>query len=424
MRRLLALAVFAVLAAAPASARAGDVMLWACHGPDGRLPLPVSYDAARSASAFVTLTSSQPCQTASDSIRLGFQNTSPPEGSFASLRFTPPPGSSAIEGVWLGRSVTGPGYYARTSTTDLESLDGPGSRDGVFRAEASGAWVELGVRCASAGCDMTTTQLDFHSLALEVRDDLRPTFGVAQIPGYAAGVVNILVDARDSGIGLATATATLGGVPMASFGLGQAYCSELSPGDTTIDLPLNDDCPTSKRFTLPLDSTLVPDGTHRLDVTVTDGAGNATVRSFDLKVVNHPPVTVTPTPVPARTPTPTATPSATPAPGGDDSVPAKGVLKAAKRYTVSRAGSLGAQTSCPAKALSSCRVSLKLTATLASHGKAVTIARAQGTIKPGAQATIKLKLSTSARRALAKKRSLSAQLTLTGAKPVKVKLSR
>jgi hypothetical protein len=422
MRRLLALAVFAVLLAAPASARAGDVMLWACHGPDGRLPLPVSYDAASSAGAFVTLTSSQPCQGPADAIRLGFQNASPPEGSFASLRFTPPAGSSAIEGVWLGRSVTGPGYYARTSTTELESLDGPGSRDGIFRAAAGGAWVELGVRCASAGCDMTTTHLDFHSVALVVRDDAAPTFGVAQIPSYAAGVVNILVDARDSGIGLANVTATLGGVPMASIGLGQAFCSELSPGDATIDLPLNDDCPTTKRIALPLDSTLVDDGTHRLEVTVTDAAGNATVRGFDLKVVNHPPVTVTPTPVPARTPTPT--PAATPPPGGDDSVPATGVLKAAKRYTVSRAGSLSAQASCPAKALSSCRVSLKLTATLAGHGKAVTIARAHGTIRPGAQAAIKLKLSTSARRALARKRSLSAQLTLSGAKPVKVKLRR
>ncbi|HEY6889329.1 MAG TPA: hypothetical protein VI300_16155, partial [Solirubrobacter sp.] len=286
------------------------------------------------------------------------------------------------------------------------------------------AWVELGVRCASAGCDMSTTRLDFHSLALVVRDDLPPTFGVAQIPSYAAGVVNILVDARDSGIGLANVTATLGGVPMASIGLGLAFCSELSPGDATIDLPLNDDCPTTKRIALPLDSTLVDDGTHRLEVTVTDAAGNATVRSFDLKVVNHPPVTVTPTPVPARTPTPTPTPTPTAAPGGDDTVPAKGVLKAAKRYTVSKAGSLGAQASCPAKALSSCRVRLKLTATLARHGKAVTIARAQGTVKPGAQATIKLKLSTSARRALARKRSLDAQLTLSGAKPVKVKLRR
>ena len=87
-------------------------------------------------------------------------------------------------------------------------------------------------------------------------------------------------------------------MPLASVPLGQGSCTELSPGDATIDLPLYDDCPTNKRVSLVLDSTLVPDGTHQLEVTVTDGAGNATVHDSDLKVVNHPPVTVTPTPIP------------------------------------------------------------------------------------------------------------------------------
>ena len=77
---------------------------------------------------------------------------------------------------------------------------------------------------------------------------------------------------------------------MAAVKLGQSFCSELSPGDTTIDLPLAEDCPASSRVTLlPIDTTTVPDGTHRLELTVTDGAGNATVRGFDLKVLNHPP---------------------------------------------------------------------------------------------------------------------------------------
>jgi hypothetical protein len=176
---------------------------------------------------------------------------------------------------------------------------------------------------------------------------------------------------------------------------------------------------------LVLDSTLVPDGTHQLEVTVTDGAGNATVHDFDLKVVNHPPVTVTPTPVPTRAPT--ATPTATPKPGSDttpDSVPTTGVLKAAKQYKISKAGSLAAETSCPALARPSCRVSLKLAATLPGHKKTATIASAHATVKPGAKAKVTLKLSSSARSALAKKHSLNAQLTLAGAKPVKVRLKR
>jgi hypothetical protein len=39
MRRPLVLAVFALLLAAPASARANAATLWACHGPHGR-PVP------------------------------------------------------------------------------------------------------------------------------------------------------------------------------------------------------------------------------------------------------------------------------------------------------------------------------------------------------------------------------------------------
>jgi hypothetical protein len=268
---------------------------------------------------------------------------------------------------------------------------------------------------------MAGAGLDFRFLALEVRDDARPSFSVSQIPNYAAGVADVLVDAGDSGIGLASATATLDGVPMASVPLGQGNCSELSPGDATVDLPLFDDCPANKRVTLALDSTLVADGTHQLEVTVTDGAGNATVHGYDLKVVNHPPVSVTPTPAPTRTPSPA--PTATPTPR-TDAVPATGVLQAAKRYTVSKAGRLAAETSCPALALSNCRVSLKLTATLPGRKRAATIASARATVKPGARAKITLKLSASARSALAKKHTLSAQLTLAGAKPVKVKLAR
>ena len=55
-------------------------------------------------------------------------------------------------------------------------------------------------------------------------------------------------------------------------------------------------------------------------------------------------------------------------------MPTTGVLKSAKRYTVSKAGSLAAETSCPALARPRCRVSLTLTALAPGHKKAVTIA--------------------------------------------------
>jgi hypothetical protein len=416
MSKLVALVFLVALAAVPASARANEAMLWACHGPDGRT-LPISYDASRSAGAFITATSAVPCASPADTIRLGFDDTSPPEGSFAALRFNPPAGGVTIAGVWLGRRVTGPGYFARTSAGDLETLDGAGTLDGVFTQAATGSWVELGVRCASAGCDMTGTALDFRFIALKVRDEARPTLAIGTLPAYAAGTLKLTVDARDNGIGLASIGATLGGVPLASAALGLHACSELSPGDATVDLPLYDDCPGTRRLTLSLDSTAVADGVHRLEITATDGAGNATVQGYDLKVVNHPPVSVTPTPVPTRTPAPT--PTATPQP-----VPNTAVLTAVKRYTVSRTGALAAEASCPKRAASSCPVALTLRAKLPGRKKTATIATARASVRPGAKAKVALRLSAAARSALAKKRSLSATLTLAGAKPVPVKLAR
>ena len=43
MRVQVVLAVVAVALAAPASARAGEARLWACHGPDGAA-LPASFE--------------------------------------------------------------------------------------------------------------------------------------------------------------------------------------------------------------------------------------------------------------------------------------------------------------------------------------------------------------------------------------------
>ena len=145
---LLALAVAVVALAAPVSARAGEAMLWACHGPDGR-PLPPSFEASSSGGAFVRPTSPVPCPSPSDTIKVGFDNASPPEGSTALLRFVVPGPGTTLEGVWLGRTVTGPGYFARTSSGELETYDGSGPLGGVFEHAASGSWVELGLRCAA-----------------------------------------------------------------------------------------------------------------------------------------------------------------------------------------------------------------------------------------------------------------------------------
>ena len=182
MRRSLVLALFALLVAVPASAQANSVTLWACHGPAGGA-LPFGYTASGSFEATFA-TPDGGCGAPGGTIRLGFLHPDPLGGHFASLRFAPPAGV-AVDGVWLGRRVNGPGYWARTSTTELESLDQRASLDGIFASTAGGDWVELGIRCdadPATHCDATGTGVDFRFAALMVRDESKPTFTVGGIP--------------------------------------------------------------------------------------------------------------------------------------------------------------------------------------------------------------------------------------------------
>jgi hypothetical protein len=417
MRRSLVLAILAVLAVVPASARANSATLWACHGPTGA-GLPFAYTASGTFEAAFSAPNGG-CGATGGTIRLAFLHPGPLGGHFASLRFAPPSGVT-VDRVWLGRHVDGPGYWARTSSTDLESLDQRATLDGIFTAPASGQWVELGLRCdgdPAMPCD--AAGVDFRFAALTVRDEAKPSFTVSGVPSFAAGKLELVLDARDTGLGLASAGATLAGAPAAAVKLGQSYCNELSAGDSTVDLPLAEDCPAASRVALAVDTTAAPDGTHRLELTVADGAGNTAVRGFDLKVLNHPPSS-TPTPTPTAPRKPVAVP---PIPTLEP-VANVGVLRVAKQYLVSRTGSFKVDASCPAAAPASCTLSLKLSAKLPGRERAATIATARKSAKPGAGAKITLKLSSSARKALVQKRKLTAVLTLAGAAPVTVQLKR
>ena len=75
---------------------------------------------------------------------------------------------------------------------------------------------------------------------------------------------------------------------MATAQAGQGRCRELSPADATADLPLSEDCPPSDRLVLAIDTTLVADGVHKLELLVADGAGNTAAKSYDVRVANVP----------------------------------------------------------------------------------------------------------------------------------------
>ena len=414
MRRPLLLAVLATLAVA-APARAETVTLWGCHGPAGA-PLPFGY-AASSTSEVAITTPGGGCTAAGGSVRIAFQRPDPLRGQAASLRFGVPAGVS-LEHVWLGRRATGPGYWARTSDTALEALSGAGSLDGNLVAGAGGEWVEVGLRCetADARCDAEDAHVDLRFAALTVRDAVAPSFTADGVPRVATGTFAVSVDARDSGIGVARAAATLGDQSVATAQAGLGRCAELSPADGTNDLPLAEDCPPNGRLVLSIDSTAVADGEQRLELHVTDGAGNTTTRGFDVRVAN-----VAPDPGPS---TPPISPPGGIAIAPPPPVSTSGEIKVPARYRVARDGTFSVTASCPAAAPATCSLTLKVAAKLPGRRKAATIATARSTAKPGKRARINLRLSRAARSALKKQRTLRATLTLEGAAPVSVKLAR
>lgn len=412
VRRTLLLAVLAALAAV-APARAETLTLWGCHGPGGE-PLPFAYDASATADAAISATGGG-CTAAGGAVRIAFRRPDPERGTTASVRFATPSGVD-LEHVWLGRRATGPGYWARTSSTPLETL-ATGSLDGNLFAAATGAWVEAGLRCETPDprCDAPDAQVELRFAAVTVRDDRAPSLTADAVPRVTSGTFAVAVDARDGGIGVAGVSATLGGRTVATAAAGHGRCAELSPADATADLPLAEDCPPSDRLILSIDSTTVPDGLQRLELLVADGAGNTTAKGFDVRIVNTPPaagpnnppvtqggVAIAPPPRPSTEPE----------------------IKLAARYKVARDGMFSISASCPAAAPATCAIKLKLTAKLPGRRRAATIASARSTAKPGKRARVNLRLSRAARSALKKKRTLRAQLTLEGAAPVSVKLAR
>ena len=226
MRRLFLLAVLAALAAA-APARAESVTLWACHGPGGE-PLPFAFDASTTAGAAITPTGGG-CTATGGTMRIGFERPDPEDGAQAALRFGPP-ASVDLEHVWLGRRATGPGYWAQTSATPLETL-GAGSLDGGLFTGAVGEWVEVGLRCETVDprCDMADARVDLRFAALTVGDDVAPSITAEGVPRVATGTFAAVVDARDVGIGVAGVAATIGGRTVATAASGTAAASSSRP---------------------------------------------------------------------------------------------------------------------------------------------------------------------------------------------------
>jgi hypothetical protein len=293
---------FAAFTIPVATASAGDVWLWACHGPGGQaLPnLGTKADPGAGGSCQV--------DNGADSDALHLNAASGLTRSFQV------PSQVTLGAIDLGRTTAltaGQTYTASTTTptTVFETLDGAAAPlTGSKTADASGTQFDLAVKGAGAG------GVDVSHIAMKVTDAKAPTGAVGGWRSPASDLVDkahpedpaalrLNVQASDVGVGLKSATAYLDGVAVASGNFGDASCVELSSDSAQIDLPYgavgqNDNvdtgapvgCLNRGELTLLVKTAAVADGpNHTITVTATDWAGNTTKLMDNVKteVLNH-----------------------------------------------------------------------------------------------------------------------------------------
>jgi hypothetical protein len=294
--------VAAGVALAAPTAFAGNVTLWACHGPTGQ-PLgagplaPSSYEDGQF-TTYGSGCSGQAAVLTDGGVVASFGRSDPLAGSYANWRVAVPPGTT-LSSVTLDRATRGFGglpqaddpllYQASTSdgvleSTSLDDASGLALFGNRTFPVGGGESVTFGVTCgptASGRCaappGSSIPGVDVSAVALEVADDGAPDVAVGGVEDPADGTLPLLLRATDPGLGLASATATLAGEPPVTVSLGGPSCAPLSSSAPEIDLPLGAACPTTVTdVALPVSTEDVGDGPHQLTVTVTDAAGNTT----------------------------------------------------------------------------------------------------------------------------------------------------
>jgi hypothetical protein len=296
-------AIAATVAYLPASASAASVALWACHGPGGEPLGSAPFSSTASGDGRATGYGNG-CEgpAGTGGLTATFSRPDPAGGSVAAWRLDVPSGVVLGE-VRIVRATSGFGgtqvsgdpqmYEAATSSTMLElaALDQPS--DVPLGGELSvsgvtGRFVRVGVRCEVLGGQRcaappeagATVGVEVSSVALGVLDGSPPVGAVEGVrsPVESGETIMLLLEASDTGLGLAGAEASIDGRRAAFARLGAGACPEHPASDASVDLPLGvTGCPKSvSNVPLAVSWRGVPVGSHRLRVTVTDAAGNTT----------------------------------------------------------------------------------------------------------------------------------------------------
>jgi hypothetical protein len=269
--------------AAAGTARANDVVMWTCHLPDGTPLTTAPFGGSQVFAAG--------CANASTTLEAGGLEATP--GSSLNLGV---PQNVTLEQVQMTRSATlgEGGSYATTFTTS-----GPATTLESSSANVPAGDVTLPVTATEPAGTVTISasgtgsKADVQRLGIKVSDTAKP-YAVVGVGGDVANNpkaedprVPIEVRATDVGAGLQRAEAWIDGQLAAVGTYGDGSCKDLTPNDAQVDLRWGANCPLSDVITLRFDSTLYPDGPHRLDVKVFDIAGNEFDSPLDGLGPNH-----------------------------------------------------------------------------------------------------------------------------------------
>jgi hypothetical protein len=269
-------------------ASAKDVVLWVCHGPAGQ---PLGAAPLGGAAIY-----GGGCTAPGTSLGTGGVRATP--GRSFSL-IVPP--FLRLEQVHLKRGITGLGreggsgrYSATFSNEQLTDSEFDGSPVDVSGSVSPAIATSRAAGSITVKVTREGAAADVQSIGLRVADDAAPTAAAGGYGNQASGVMPVAVWAKDYGVGLARAEVRVDDGLVASGDYvddtGGAHCKDMTPGDGTVDLPLDNDCLANGRLTLPVDTNRWSDGDHRLTILLYDAAGNVTevLKDYVFAIVNHP----------------------------------------------------------------------------------------------------------------------------------------
>jgi hypothetical protein len=299
-----------MLGVSAASASAGDVWLWACHGPQGQ---PVDADikgGADNDADFGTYGSGCAGNISNvddGGMRLRFSRETAPgssrdpvadpeQGSMASLNLNTLGAPVSEVQIWRRAAGFGGAGQAGTFVADLDGAgrleeltsDASGIQTFVPATPGSGG-LTLSLACKIAPrCAGGPAYVDVAHIAMRVTDNDNPSKGAVGRNDPVDKTMVLNPQSSDAGVGLSHAELRVDGVHVKTAGFGN--CTELSLGDSTIDRPLDASrCPQSPASTtLEWDTSGLPEGVHRRVVTIFDAAGNSVDAIDETFTVVHP----------------------------------------------------------------------------------------------------------------------------------------